>query len=154
MLLDDFKEDKIFKSEPLTIFQKIVLFIEIVILMTFSISFFRAREIFADVFMLTIYGAILLYIFCPILLFRSKTIKGHIFSHIAGLLLFSFFIGLSFKISSWPHAYEILLFSIFPMSALLINLLISHSKDIEKVNFYLRIGLRFIFMMIVLWYFY
>jgi hypothetical protein len=156
MALDNLNDLVTIEKPKWTLFQKIVLGIEIALAfialigILFKIaSFPRASEMI----IISLTSLSVFYVLFPIPLFRSKKVGGHILGHIAGLALFVVLIGALFKIEAWPYANEMYIsaiFSFLPMVATLIILMAINFKDIEKRNFYLRIGLRYLIIVLIL----
>lgn len=154
MALDNLNDLNLIEKPKINLFQKLALSIEIALLVLGIVSFFVFPTLLPRIIIIILIGSSFLYVFLPILLFKSKTGKGHIFSHIVGLLLFMFFVGLLFRIASWPYASEMQIIALVPMVILLILLVIVNFKEKDKLDFYLRIGLRFIIMLMFFMYFY
>ncbi len=155
MVLDELKDLEKPAKSKLSIFQNIAAFIEIglggltMIGVLFKVaSFPRASEIL----IIALTSLSVIYAILPILLFKSKKIGGHLLSHAAGLGLFVVLMGALFKIESWPYAQEMIISATFifiPLVLLLIILSAINFKDKERINFYLRIGLRLLLVLIL-----
>ena len=130
-----------------TLFQNVVQTVEIFLFILYFVSLRFRLDSFgyqAEFMVLSFFGLSLLYVFLPIFLFRSKKMGEHFAAHFAGLLLFLSIIGTVFRIESWLYAYQMQLISacLFPFMVILLMLI--NAKDKDKINFYLRIALRFL----------
>ena len=73
--------------------------------------------------------------------------------YVAGLFLFVAIIGALFKIQSWEYNLEMHIIAnlaLPPMTLLLLILIAINFKDKDKRNLYLRIGLRYLIIWLIL----
>ena len=156
MPLDDFNDLSTPRPTGLPKPQKTALLIEVALLifsgigMLFKVmSFPYADEVI--VFSLIILSMI--YLVLPILLFNSKKGIEHLFAHFFGIYLCLALISVLFKLMSWPLGYDMtssgLYFSI-TIGLALVFLTVIHFRNLEKRKFYLRMSLRFVLVLILI----
>lgn len=156
MALDNLEELNIPTKTSLSAFQKTALFLEIALFILGLIGIFFKIQSFpyaAEMIIISFTGLSSVYVFLPIFVFRSKKIGGHLLSHITGFFLFFALMGALFRIESWPYGGEMQIIAAFvvpPMLVLLILLSVINFKDKDKINIYLRIGLRYLIAIILL----
>jgi hypothetical protein len=157
MAIDNLEELNQPTKTKMTLFQKIVQTAEIGLLILACISFFFRASSFdyqAEFMMISFLGLSFLYIFLPVFLFRSKKIGEHFAAHFAGFLLFLSIIGFLFRIESWPYGRQVQTIPLLLFPIMVVSLMIINAKDKDKINFYLRVTLRFvvILMPFLLWF--
>lgn len=150
MPLDDFNDLSTPRPTGLEVLQKIALGFEIVLLVLAGIGLFFKIMSFPysnELLIVSFTSLPMIYLFLPILLFKSKKGAAHLLAHLVGVFLFVAIISVLFKLMSWPFGNEMALFALYfsiPMGLLLSVLAVVNFKDQKKRNFYLRMGLRFV----------
>jgi hypothetical protein len=159
MAIDNLEELNQPIKTKMTLFQKIVQTLEIVLLAPFFGSRFFIGSSFdfdyrSEIIITSFIFLSFVYVFLPIFLFRSKKIGEHFAAHFAGFLLFLSVIGFLFRIESWPYGREVETIPLLLFPIMVVSLMIINAKDKDKINFYLRIALRFvvILMPFLLWF--
>jgi hypothetical protein len=154
MPLDDFTDLSTPQPKGLAVLQKIALGLEIVLLVFAAIGlFFKVMSFpYADELLVLSYMSLpMIYLCLPILLFKSKKGAEHLLAHLVGIFLFVAIISVLFKLMSWPMGSEMALLALYfsiPIGLTLILLTVVNFKDQGKRYFYLRMGLRFVLVLV------
>lgn len=156
MILDNLDDLNLPVKIKFTWFQKIALGCEIALAFLGFIGIIlklQSSVISSDIIVFSFLSLSALYVLFPIPLFRSKKIGGHILVYVAGFFLFVVIVGILFKIQSWEHNSEMQIIanlSLPPMIFTLLLLFVINFKDKDKRNLYLRIGLRYLIIWLIL----
>ena len=159
MPLDDFNNLSTPRPTGLAVLQKIALGFEVVLLVLAGIGlFFKIMSFpYANELLIVSFTSLpMIYLFLPILLFKSKKGAAHLLAHLVGVFLFVAIISVLFKLMSWPFGNEMTLSALYfsiPIGLTLIVLAFVNFKDQEKRNFYLRMGLRYSIVVLLLFIF-
>jgi hypothetical protein len=152
MALDNLNELNQPIKSKLLIAQKVVTVIEIAFAFLALVGFIFKKASFpyaSEMITISFTGLSCLYVFLPILVFRSKNKIQYLIGQAAGIFLFIAIMGALFTIQSWPYASQMRYISSWSlpfMLVLLIILIVIKFKEEEKLNFYLRIGLRILLL--------
>lgn len=155
MPLDDFSNLSTPRPTGLAVLQKIALGLEIVLLVFAALGLFFKVMSFpyaGELLIISFTSLPMIYLFLPILLFKSKKGAAHLLAHLVGIFLFVAIISVLFKLMSWPLGYEMTLSTLYfstPIGLTLIVLTAVNYKDQEKRNFYLRMGLRYLVVLLL-----
>jgi hypothetical protein len=155
MPLDDFTDLSTPQPKGLAILQKTALGLEIVLLILAAIGlFFKIMSFpYANELLIVSFTSLpMIYLVLPILLFKSKKGAAHLLAHLVGIFLFVAIISLLFRLMSWPLGYEMTLFTLYfsiPIGLTLIVLTAVNFKDQGKRYFYLRMGLRYLVVLLL-----
>lgn len=155
MPLDDFDGLPTPQPTGLVVLQKIALGFEIVLLVLAGIGMFFKLMSFPyanELLVLSFTSLPMIYLVLPILLFKSKKWAAHLLAHLVGIFLFVAIISLLFRLMSWQLGYEMVLATLYfsvPIGLTLIVLTAVNYKDQEKRNFYLRMGLRYLVVLLL-----
>lgn len=154
MPLDDFNDLSTPRPTGLPKPQNIALLIEVALIIFSGIGMlFKVMSFpYADELLIVSFTSLpMIYLFLPILLFKSKKWASHLLAHLVGIFLFVAIISLLFKLMSWPLGNEMALSALYfsiPIGLTLIVLTSVNFKHQEKRNFYLRMDLRFVLVLV------
>ena len=155
MPLDDFNDLSTPRPTGLAVLQKIALGLEIVLFIFAAIGlFFKIMSFpYANEMLIVSFTSLpMIYLVLPILLFKSKKGAAHLLAHLVGIFLFVAIISALFKLMSWPLGNEMALSALYfsiPIGLTLIVLTAVNFKHQEKRNFYLRMGLRYLVVLLL-----